>query len=176
MYIYIHTCVNPLSCHLPLHFPIYFLTSPSESILVHLSLVHFSLVTLYDFENKYSLIVLFFTHCFCSPFSFSYTLWFWELILTHCCDGSRYCWNFLYLWHVSPIYLTWLIHTCDMNHSCDSFIGLMWLAHARISMASRLSRSYVRLLQCIAVYCSVLQYVVASCSALQCAAVCCSAL
>ena len=44
----------------------------------------------------------------------------------------------------------------------------MWLAHTRISMASRLSRSYVHLLQCTAVYCSVLQYVVASCSALQC--------
>ena len=47
--------------------------------------------------------------------------------LIHTCDMTH-----SYMWHDSFIYATWLIHTCDMTHSYmwhDSFIYVTWLIH-----------------------------------------------
>jgi len=47
--------------------------------------------------------------------------------LIHMCDMTR-----SYVWHDSFIYVTWLIHMCDMTHSYlwhDSSIYVTWLIH-----------------------------------------------
>jgi len=68
------------------------------------------------------------------------------------------------MWHNS------CIHLCMW---CDVFMCAMWLVHV-----CDVSESVVqgRMLQYVAVCCSVLQHVAVCCSALQCAAVCCSVL
>jgi len=47
--------------------------------------------------------------------------------LIHICDMT-----YSYMWHASFIYVTWLIHICDMTHLYmwhDSFIYVTWLIH-----------------------------------------------
>ena len=49
-------------------------------------------------------------------------------------DSPLYVWHdsFMYVWRESSICETWLIHMCDMTHSCvwhDSFICVTWLIH-----------------------------------------------
>jgi len=47
--------------------------------------------------------------------------------LIHVCDMTHSC-----VWHDSFMCVTWPIHLCDMTHSCvwhDSFIRVPWLIH-----------------------------------------------
>ena len=57
-------------------------------------------------------------------------------------DAFIYVWrdSFIYVWHDSFIRVTWLIHMCDMTHSCvwhDSFICVTWLISYRADVTCR---------------------------------------
>ena len=64
------------------------------------------------------------THCRCIYVD---RLWFCSQL---CLASARIVTRYVYVFHDSSIWLTWLIHMCDMTHSYvwhDSFIWVTWL-------------------------------------------------
>jgi len=83
--------------------------------------------------------------------------------------------------HESPIFGTWLIYMCDMNHSYvghDSFVCATrpMPIETLLKSVSQCVAVYCSTYICVAVCCSVLQCVAVCCSVLQCVAVCCGVL